>query len=66
MGITANAAEEQWHIKSQEAKAERAKETQENVLGVLKTRVEDAQSEFAESREQFQKTSSKGGKWLTL
>ncbi|KAK1829438.1 hypothetical protein QBC39DRAFT_356565 [Podospora conica] len=53
-------AEEQWEVKAQEIKAEFAKENQANVLGVMKSRVADAQSEFGHARDQYQKTSSKG------
>ncbi|KAK3379009.1 hypothetical protein B0T24DRAFT_716666 [Lasiosphaeria ovina] len=54
------AAEEQEQIEGQVIKAEFAEKKQANALDVLKSRVEDAQSEFTEAREQFQKTSSKG------
>ncbi|KAK5662533.1 hypothetical protein OQA88_8445 [Cercophora sp. LCS_1] len=54
------AAEEQEDIKLHAIKAEIVKERQENVVEVIKSRVNDAQSEFVEAREQFQKTSNKG------
>ncbi|KAK4160285.1 hypothetical protein QBC43DRAFT_338377 [Cladorrhinum sp. PSN259] len=54
------AAEEQRAISGKVLQAESDKQKQINALEVLKSRVDDAQSEFVEAREQFQKTSSKG------
>ena len=53
--------EEEDQIKREAAKAEAAKEIQNNTLDVLKARAEDTRSEFAEARDHFQKTAAKGG-----
>jgi len=45
----------------QDRKAKAEKEIQENAIGVLRSRANDAQKELDEARKQFQTTAKKGG-----
>jgi hypothetical protein len=61
---SAIASQEEEQVQREKLEAETAKAIQNGALDTLQTRAGDAQSEFNEARDRYQKTAAKGGKCL--